>query len=388
MSRYTSIVLCAFVLAGCERDEGASQQKQGTVVSVSKPVRDNVTESEDFNGHIAAKESVEVRARVNGYLAKVFFKEGDEVKKGAKLFEIDQRPYKADVDKAAADVERAKAIAKTANYELERQRELVQRSATSKADFDKAVGEAGVSVASIHAAEAALEQAKLNFEYTTIAAEIDGKIGRYEMTPGNLVVANQTLLTRIESVEPMYAYFDLDEQTVVNIKKDIQAGKIKSANDEIVPVEMSIAGDTGYPRKGSINFVDNRLDPNTGTLKVRGVFTNELKNSLRLLTPGMFCRVRVVLGEPHEALLVSERAIGTEQGQKFLLIVDAKNVVEYRPVKVGQAVKGLRVIEEGLKGDERVIVIGQMRVRPGMTVEPKDAPMIAEPERTSASAKK
>lgn len=376
-------LVALLALTACRREEPAAPDKQAIVVTVARPVRAQVTDTEDFNGRLAAKESVDVRARVAGYLAKVFFKEGDEVKQGAKLFEIDQRPYKADLDKAAADVERAKAVQKTTAYELERQRDLLQRSATSKADFDKAVGEASVASASVRAAEATLEQAKLNLEYTTIHAEIAGRIGKYELTPGNLVAANQTLLTRIESVDPMYAYFDIDEQTVVDIKRDIQAGKIKSANDEIVPVDMAIAGDVGFPHKGSINFVDNRLDPNTGTLKVRGVFPNEEKNAFRLLTPGMFCRVRLVLGDPHDALLVAERALGSEQGQKYVLTVDAQNVVQYTPVKVGRAVNGMRVIDQGLKADERVIILGQMRVRPGMTVEAKEAPMLAEPERTT-----
>jgi membrane fusion protein, multidrug efflux system len=243
-----------------------------------------------------------------------------------------------------------------------------------------------VAVASIRAAEATLQQAKLNREYTTISAEIAGKISRYEVTPGNLVVANQTLLTTIESVDPMYAYFDVDELAVIRIKEDIRAGRIKSATEETIPVDMALGSDADFPWRGTINFVDNRIDPNTGTLKVRGVFANEVKNNYRLLTPGMFCRVRLSMGEPYQAILVADRALGSEQGQKYLLLVDDKNVVEYRPVKVGQAVKGLRVIKEGLKGDERVIVLGQQRVRPGMTVEPKEVPMLAEPGRTTTSS--
>jgi RND family efflux transporter MFP subunit len=375
--------LALIALAGCGQHEGQEKPSDAIVVTVSKPLARTVTDYTTFTGRTAAPDTVDLRARVSGYLDKVFFKEGDEVQKGAKLFEIDRRPYQAQVDQATADLARAKATAKTNAYELTRAEDLWNRRASSKADYDIAVGKAGESTAAVQSAEAALAQAKLNLGFTLVTAPVAGRVSKFNVTPGNLVTADQTLLSTLVSIDPVYAYFDVDERTLLRIRRLITAGKFKSAREHNdVPVEMALADETGFPHRGMVSFVDNKIDPGTGTLQVRGTFPNENRN----ISPGMFCRVQITMGEPHPALLVPDRALGTDQGQKYLLVVDEKNEVQYRPVRIGQAAQGLRAIEEGLKADERVIINGLQRVRPGVTVDPRAGEMRPEPDRAEKVA--
>ena len=370
-----AIVLAGLV--GCTHEEEAKKDAGPPPVSVALPVKKAIVDYRAVTGETAAKDSVTVRARVSGYLKEVFFKEGDEVKKAQKLFEIDRRPYQAARDQAAADVARAKASEQTAKFDLVRQQELFPKNATSKAEFDQAVGKVGETAAQVKSAEAALENADVNLGFTIVNSPIDGRISNYAVTIGNLVQADQTNLTTIRSVDPMYAYFSVDEHTVLDVKRLIQEGKVKSAHDEKMDVEMALADDVGYPWKGYINFVDNAIDTATGTLRLRAVFDNPK----RLLVPGMFCRVRVAIGPPQEMLMVSDRALGTDQGQKYVLVVDDKNVIEYKPVKIGQVEGGLRVIVEGLAASDQVIVNGLQRVRPGQTVSPVVGKMPVERDR-------
>jgi RND family efflux transporter MFP subunit len=364
-------------LVGCGREEEAKKDTGPPPVSVALPIKKAVTDYRSVTGETAAKDSVTVRARVSGYLKEVFFKEGDEVKKKQKLFEIDRRPYQAARDQAAADLLRAKASEKTATLDMARQNELKPKNATSQAEYDMAVGKLGETSAQVKSAEATLENADVNLGFTIVESPIDGRISNYAVTVGNLVTADKTDLTTIRSVDPMYAYFNVDEHTLLEVKRLIQEGKVKSANDEKMDVDMALANDVGYPWKGYINFVDNAVDPETGTLRLRAVFDNPK----RILVPGLFCRVRVAIGPPQEMLMVSDRALGTEQGQKYVLVVDDKNVIQYKPVKIGQVDAGLRVILEGLTESDRVIVNGLQRVRPGLTVSPVLGPMPVERDR-------
>lgn len=382
--RGISVILMAlFALTGCGERTPNKATIEPMRVLVATPIEKEITDYEYFTGRAAAPDSVEIRARVNGYLDKPYFKEGDEVKKGDKLFEIDRRPYQADYDQQAADLERAKAAKATAGFELERERELFDRKAASKRDLDLATGRAGETEASVRAAEAALAKAKLNLDFTIITAPVDGRVSKFNITPGNLVVADQTLLTTLVSVDPVYVYADLDENTVLMFKKLISEGKIKSASQSELHVGMALANETGFPHDGIVNFVDNRIDPNTGTLRVRAVF----KNSNRLISPGAFCRVRIPVGPPHPALLVSERAIGSDQGKKFVFIVNDKNLVDYRPVELGSLQNGLREVRKGLTKDDRLITVGLQRVRPGMTVDPQPGSMLGDPEKTPEKKK-
>jgi RND family efflux transporter MFP subunit len=377
------LTVLALMLGGCREQGGQDKAREAPRVTVSTPVTKKVNEYEYAQGRVAAKETVEIRARVSGYLDKVFFKEGDEVKADAPLFEIDRRPFQADVDRLTADLQRTKATQQTAKSEMERQKILVAKDATTRSDYDVAVGKLGEAIASVQSAEASLKQARISLEYTEVKSRIAGRISKMNITPGNLVVADTTPLTTVVTVDPMYAYFGVDENTVQRIKNLIAAGKIKSANETKMSVELALTGEKGFPHKGYINFVDNQLDPSTGTLRVRG----EFPNPDRLMTAGNNCKVRVTLGEPRDALMVPEQAIQSDQGQKYVLIVDKDNVVQLQPVEVGVLVDGLRVIETGLKGGEKVIINGVQRVRPSITVDPRPGEIQAEPGRTTDPGK-
>ena len=382
--RLVSTALVVAALVGCSREEEVKKDTGPLPVSVAFPVKKAVVDYRSVTGETAAKDSVTVRARVSGYLKEVFFKEGEEVKKGQKLFEIDRRPYKAARDQAAADLARAKASEKTAKFDMARQEELKPKNATSKAEYDMAVGKLAEASAQVKSTEAALENADVNYDFTIVDSPIDGRISNYAVTVGNLVQADTTNLTTIRSVDPMYAYFNVDEHTLLEVKRLIQEGKVKSANDEKMDVEMALANDVGYPWKGYINFVDNQIDADTGTMRIRAVFDNPK----RLLVPGMFCRVRVAIGRPQEMLMISDRALGTEQGQKYVLVVDEKNVIQYKPVKIGQVDGGLRVIVDGLTETDKVIINGLQRVRAGLTVKPVVGPMPVERDRQAREAPK
>jgi len=357
-------------LAGCARNGPETAPAAPPTVSVSYPVEREVTDYVDFTGRTAAVDSVEVRARVWGYLDKVNFKEGTLIKKGSVLFEIDPRTYEAALKQAEGNLEAAQARLKRLDADLTRTRDLLNQKAVSPADFDKVVGDRGEAAASISALKAAVEQAKLDLGFTKVLAPIDGRVSRYLLTVGNLVQSGQsggTALTTIVSVDPIYVYVDVDERTVQYVRKLIREGKAKSARDVDLPIMLGLANDVGYPHRGVLNFVDNQVNPKTGTLRVRGVFPNKDE----VLSPGYFARVRVPIGFPHHSLLISERAIDTDQGQKIVYVVDKDNKVAVRPIQLGALHDGLRVVDEGLTAGDQVIVVGLQQVRPGLLVEPK-----------------
>ncbi|MCI0461702.1 MAG: efflux RND transporter periplasmic adaptor subunit [Gemmataceae bacterium] len=339
-------------------------------VTVSHPVERDVTDYADFTARTAAVHSVEVRARVWGYLDKVNFKEGELVQKGDVLFEIDPRTYQAALAQAEGNLMAMQARLTRLDADLARAQRMVGQGAIAREEYDKIAGDRGEAVASLEALRAAVQQAKLDLEYTKVTAPVRGRVSREFVTVGNLIQSGQnggTPLTTIVSVDPMYAYFDVDERTVLRVRQLIREGKAKSARETEVPVALGLATDEGFPYQGTINFVDNQVNPKTGTLRVRGVFPNQDE----ALSPGMFARVRVPIGQSHPALLVSDRAIDNDQGQKILYVVNENNEVVSRPIRVGALHDGLRAIEDGLKPGERVIVNGLQQVRPGVTVVPK-----------------
>jgi membrane fusion protein, multidrug efflux system len=357
-------------LAGCTQARSETPAMLPTQVTVSYPIEQYVTDYADFTGRTAAVDSVEVRARVWGYLQKVNFKEGALVTKGDVLFEIDPRTYQAELAQAEANIAQAEARRKNLDADYDRIENLLARKAASQADVDKVTADRAEAVAAVAAATATRDLAKLNLEFTKVTAPVTGRVGRALITEGNLIQSGQnggTLLTTIVSVDPMYAYFDVDEGTVLRVRQMIREGKAKSARETEVPVLMGLANEQGYPHQGTINFVDNQVNSKTGTLRVRGVFRNEKE----VLSPGFFARVRVPIGEAHKAVLVTERAIDTDQGQKILYVVNEKNEVVARPIRVGALHDGLRVIEDGVKPSEYVIVNGLQQIRPGITVAPK-----------------
>jgi RND family efflux transporter MFP subunit len=368
--------LCV-VLAGCAEVPSGAPGPPPTPVTVSHPVERYVTDYADFTARTAAVDSVEVRAHVWGYLDKVNFQEGALVKKGDLLFEIDPRPYQADYDAAKAQVAQNVASLALARQNNSRFKALAKEKegAVTQVDLDQYQSQQDQAVASLDKARANLVTAKLNLEWTKVIAPVSGRVSRYVVTVGNLIQAGDqnggTLLTTIVSVDPMYAYFDVDEYTALRVQQLVREGKSDSPSDGGYPVSLGLANEEGHLHQGTINFLDNQVNPRTGTMRWRGVFPNKEQ----VLQPGLFGRVRVPIGRAHQALLVSERALDTDQGQKILYVVNDKNEVVSRPVRLGALHDGLREITDGLRPGERVIVNGLQQVRPGATVEPQLVPM-------------
>jgi multidrug efflux system membrane fusion protein len=384
--RAISILLCPALLlavlasAGCGRGTAPPPPPETLVVPVSQPVRREVTDYVDFTGRTDAVQSLDVRARVTGYLIQMPFKEGSEVRKGDLLFEIDPRPYQAAVDAARAQVALAQANYNLAKAENVRSKAIARRDpgAISTEDLERYAAQEARAYVNLGVAKANLESAELNLGFTKVTSPIDGIVSRYFYTLGNLVSQDQTLLTTVVSYDPMYAYFDVDERTVLRVRTLINEGKIQvPANRTDIPVYMGLEGEDGFPHEGRLNFVNNTVNPSTGTIAVRGVFANPLPpGGRRLLTPGMFVRIRLPIGPPRQALLVVDRAIGSNQGLRFVYVVDEQSTVKYRRVTTGPLQDdGLRVIESGLNPNDRVVVGAIQQVRERMQVQPDPVPM-------------
>jgi RND family efflux transporter MFP subunit len=374
-------------MSGCQEGVSGVAQVPPAVVTVARPVVRDITDYFEFTGQTAAVEEVEIRSRVTGYLQKVGFQDGAEVKKGDLLFEIDPRPFLAELDREASQVVLREATLKFREAELARTRSLLEKQAISRTDFDQSVAAESEARAAVGAAKATMESARLNFEFTKIKSPIDGRISRTKITAGNLVSADVTPLTTVISVHPVYVYFSVDERTMLQYQKSIHEAGLDSRPDHVkdwkVPVLIGLANETGYPRQGILDYVDNKLDPGTGTIRSRAVF----ENTDHGLTAGLFVRVKMPFGDAHKATMITERALGTDQGQKFVYVVNARNEVEDRLVKLGSLNDGLRVILDGLTPDEQVIVNGLQRVRPGVKVDPKPGEMVSAPSRAEGSGK-
>jgi RND family efflux transporter MFP subunit len=379
MNRIRGVIafsLLGFSLAGCEAKKAAAPPPKPEKVTVSQPVYDTVTDFEDFTGRTDAVFTVEVRARVTGYLDKVLFKDGDEVKEDDPLFEIDPRPYKHEYDRTEAALAQAEAHLKRLEADYKRAANLFARGNIAREEFDRIFGDRNEAEAAVGSARASFDMAKLNLGFTKINAPISGRLSRRLVDPGNLVKADETMLTTIVSLDPMYAYFDVDERTLLRLRRLVSEGKMPSRQQGAQVGVLIALGDEETPtHEGEINFSDNKLDPGTGTLRVRASLPNPADSKkVRLLQPGLFVRVRLPVGKPHRSLMIPEKALGTEQGEKYLYVVDKQNKVKKRPVKVGRLDGKLRVIESGLEPSELVVVEGLQRVRP-------DAEVIPVPER-------
>ncbi len=404
------VVACLVVLSGCHEESPGSSPNQIAKVRVQRPIEKEIIDYAYYTGRCEAPESVELRARVTGYLVPWNFEKrssdpprkefnfvpGQEVKVNQVLFKIDPRPYKAEYDMAVAQIALAKARLQLAIADYARAKEVAKTpGAISQQDVDKYAAAQGEAAAEVQAAEANAEKARLNLQFTDVISPIDGVVSRNLLSVGNLVNADNTLLTTIVSEDPMYVYFDVDERTVLQVQQLLREGKLESIRDgNKVQVDMSLAteGDK-YPHKASMDFVNNQIDPTTGTLQVRGILANPEPegHGPRLFAQGMFVRVRVPVSEKHTALLVPQEAIGTDQGKRYVLVVNKENIVEYRPVDVGdeqpstmqevipqmivQEASGIRQANPGEKGEpsltknDQVIVGGLVRVRPGSKVE-------------------
>ncbi len=365
-----SALLIGSFFTGCGKQ--AQPPPPLPVVSVTQPVVREVVEWDEYIGRLESPETVEVRARVSGYLDKVHFKEGKEVKKDDLLFTIDPRPYQAEFDHANAEYERAVSQTDLAKNDFERAKRLIATKAISEEDYDTKSKTYTAVQAAVRSAKATLDSAKLNLEFTQIRAPIDGRISRAVLTEGNLISSGvagsgATLLTTIVSLNPLYLYGDADERSVLKYLHLRREGTRVSARDELIPAEMGLADEAGFPHKGYMDFVDNRIDPGTGTMRARGVFSNADHS----LSPGFFGRIRIPGSGKYPALLIPDRALGSDQAQKFVYVVNAEKKVEFRPVKIGPMIDGLRVVKEGLKPGEQIVIEGLMRVRPGIVVEAK-----------------
>ena len=323
---------------GCQQTEQRATTADIPAVPVSKPVAREITDFVDFTGRTDAVESVNIVPRVTGYLDKIAFKEGSEVKAGDLLFKIDPRPYKSQLDQVVGQVALYKAQLALAKTTLARDVEVAKTpGAMSAQQLDQDRAAVVEAEARVKANEASTEVYKLNLDFTQVKSPISGQISRYFLSIGNLVQQDNTLLTTVVSLDPMYAYFDMDEQTLLRIRRAINEGKIKMGLDGALPVSLGLQGEEGYPHKGTINFVNNQVNSSTGSISSARRFPQrEAPNGeQRWLSPGMFVRIRLPLGEPHPALLVIDRAISSDQGIKYVYVVDAQNKVQYRRVTTG-----------------------------------------------------
>ena len=370
--------LAALILASCARNEAAEAPPQGAPppVQAAKVVSKPVTEFDEFTGRFEAVERVEVRPRVSGYVTTARFQQGHEVKKGDILYVIDPRPYQATYKHAQAELARARTQLELAKSESERAEKLLAKRAISQEEFDARTSGNEQAAASLQAAEAAVESAALDLSFTEVRAPISGIVGRAEITAGNLVAAGQTLLTTVVSVDPIYVSFDSNEQAFLKYNALEARGELKSQRTASNPVWAGLADEQGTPHEGKLVFLDNELDPNTGTIHARGLFANKD----RRFTPGMFARVKLIGSGQYDALLINDSAVGTDQSVKFVLKVGAGNKIEYTPVKLGPVIDGLRVVREGLDAGDVIVVKGLQMVRPGMPVTPQLVAM-GEPRR-------
>jgi RND family efflux transporter MFP subunit len=366
---YGTLFVGSFVvLAGCGQPPADDATPPPPAVTVSLPVEAAVTDYNYFTGRTEAVESVQVRAHAWGYLDKINFKEGAEVKKGDVLFKIDPRSYNATLAQAEAQLKQAEAHRLTLADTYARDR--ASPAATPEATRIQDQGNLAEAEAAVVSARAARDAARLNVTYTDVIAPISGRVSRAMVTEGNLIQSGEmggTVLTSIVSLDPVYAYFGIDDLTFLRVNRLVREGKIKEAPNALPLVSLGMADEEGFPHDGRIDFVDNRVDPSTGTMQARGVFPNKD----RALTAGLFVRIRLPQGGSHKALLITDRAVDTDQGQKVIYVVDKDNVVDKRPVRLGGLHDGLREIESGVKAGEQVIVDGIQRVRGGIKVEPK-----------------
>jgi RND family efflux transporter MFP subunit len=367
-----SLVL-GFTFAGCEKST-APAQTAVPAVTVARPIPKRLKEWDEFTGRLAAVASVDVRARVSGYLESTNFQEGGQVKEGDLLFVIDPRRYNAELARATAELARARAALELATAEAERAAKLVQTKAISVEEADVKVKTRSGAEASVAASQAQVDQAKLEVEWTHVTAPITGRVGRKLVTEGNLITGGPngaTVLTGIVQLDPIYCYFDVDERSALKYRELAKAGKRESALYHPIEIQMGLANQQGFPIEGKIDFVETELSSTTGSIKGRGVFPNPE----RMMSPGFFARVRIPGSGDYEAMLVRDTAIGSDQGRPFVYVVGVDGKANQRNVVIGPLEDGLRIVREGLKAEDRVVINGLMAVRPGAAVNAEEIEM-------------
>lgn len=382
MRGWLAVLVCGAAAAGCKPSVGDKNEAAAPppAVTVARPVVREVIDWDEFTGRLASPETVEIRSRVSGYLDAVHFKEGTEVEAGELLFTIDPRPYEAIVQRMEARVSGARSRAELAASEAKNAISLKDTQAISAEDTERRIKAATDAEAILRATEAELEAAKLDLEFTEVRSPISGRLSDARVTKGNLVtggIQDASLLTTIVSLDPIYCYIEADERSVLKYRTLHREGIRMSAQFGKVEAEMELANETGFPHKGFIDFVDNRLDATTGTIRARAVFTNTDK----LMAPGFFARVRLPGSGKYEGKLIRDEAIGDDQGRSFVWVIDAENTAVYRPVVTGPLLDGYRIVREGIGADDRIVINGLMSVRNGGKVTPEEGEMKVEPTR-------
>ena len=369
-TRLMAIVSLAVLVAACgsdEQDPGQmAQANAGVPVDVASVVSQRITEWDNFTGRLESPQIVALRPRVSGYIDFVAFKEGEYVEQGQTLFLIDNRTFKAEVSRLTAQLDEAKSRLELAEQNYKRAYKLRKTQAVSEEVLDARLAEKNQALASLNQTQAALEVARLNRGFARVEAPISGRISRANITEGNFVTAGQTELTRIVSTERLYAYFDIDEQTYLNY---VSSSNATSVNEK--PVALRLANESDYQHWGQIDFIDNQVNGSTGTLRVRAVFKNEDGR----LIPGLFAHLKLAGGTNEQGILIKEKAIGTDLNNKYVLVVNDENKVEYRAVTLGDKVGSMRIIKSGLAANDTIVVDGLQRVRPGAPVSANEVPM-------------
>lgn len=372
--RYTSWLLAAFmtmIASGCSNEQASSggQAPPPPEVGVAQVISKPVQQWDEYTGRISAIDTVELRPRASGYVQRVAYKEGQDVKQGDLMFLIDPRPYRAALENAQAQLARARVAQQLETIRNKRAQALIDDNAISHEELDLRRAAQAQSAADVHAAEAAVATAKLNLSFTEVRSPVSGRASRALVTVGNLATADDTLLTTVVSQDPMYVYFDADENSYLRYREQERKNE-RSAQDNAVHV--GLANETGYPHAGRVDFLDTQVNPTLGTVRARAV----LPNPDRIFTPGLFARVRFVSGQKAQALLIDDKAILTDQDRKYVYAVDKEGKAQRKDIVLGGMVDGLRVVQSGLSPDDRIVVVGLQKIfYPGMPVMPTEVPM-------------
>lgn len=369
-------ILLSVLLVGCDNSVAQNAAPPAPAVSAADVVVKSISQWDSFNGRIEAVESVQLRPRVSGYIDKVNYTDGQEVKKGEVLFTIDDRTYRAALEQAQANLARAKTQACLAQSEANRTDKLINTHLVSREEWEQRRSAAVQAQADIRAAQAAVDAAQLNLDFTKVTAPIDGRASRALITSGNLVTAGDTasVLTTLVSQKTVYVYFDVDESTYLHYQNLARSGQGASSNHTALPVEIGLTGEEGYPHQGKVDFLDNQLTPSTGTIRMRAL----LDNSQRQFTPGLFARVRLPGSAEFKATLIDDKAVLTDQDRKYVYIVDKEGKAQRRDITPGRLADGLRIVRQGLNPGDKVIVEGLQKVfMPGMPVNAKTVAMTA-----------
>ncbi|MRJ44368.1 efflux RND transporter periplasmic adaptor subunit [Idiomarina loihiensis] len=366
--------IAALVLAACSNPEAAEETAAPAApqVSVAQVVHERITEWDEFTGRLQAPQTVQLIPRVSGYIEQVHFNEGALVDKGDLLVQIDPKPFATEVARLKAELQSAQSAAVQAEKEYRRAEKLSSQRAISAELLDSRLARKQQTAAIVASVEAALERAELDLSYTRITAPISGRVSYAQVTAGNFVSAGQSQITNLVSTEKMYGYFDVDEQSYLKYARLAETGKRADTRDATSnPVYMALANDSNYQYVGRVDFVDNRIDAQTGTIRIRASFPNEDND----LLPGLFARIRLVGSDSYEGILIDEKAVGTDLNNKFVLVVNNNNELEYRAIELGEKVNGLRIVTEGLTPMDKIVVNGLQRVRANMKVDPQLVPM-------------